>query len=101
MKTENDNSNQRSGDHSATADKGWFERNVNLLIVGLVIACAATLGAQAYYGADFFHGHPPHFDEESIFGFEALFGFVAFGSVVFLGRLLRLIVMRKEDYYDS
>lgn len=97
MKTENENSNHVSN----AGDLSWLERNVNLLIVALVVACAATLAAQAYYGADLFHDHPAQFPPENVFGFEALFGFVAFIGVVFLGRLLRLFVMRKEDYYDS
>jgi hypothetical protein len=44
--------------------------------------------------------HPAHFAEEAWFGFQAWFGFVVFVVVVFLGRGLRLIVERKEDYYD-
>ncbi len=97
MNTETDNSNHES--HSS--DKSWPERNVNLLIAALVVACVATLVAQFVYTPLFDDHHPAHFKQENIFGFSAVFGFVAFVGVVFLGRLLRLIVMRKEDYYDS
>ena len=45
--------------------------------------------------------HPPHFDVETVFGFQAIFGFVAFVVIVYLGRFLRLIVKREEDYYDA
>jgi len=102
MKTESDKSNH---DHS-TGKQSWFERNVNLIIVGLVIACVATLVAQAIcgpvFGKPFFYeGHEAHFPPEKWFGFQAIFGFVAFVTVVMLGRLLRPLVRREEDYYDS
>ena len=85
---------------SNAADSSWFERNVNTIIVGLVIACAATLLAHPIIGLGYDEHHPAHFPQETWFGFEAAFGFVAFVAVVFLGRALRLIVKRPEDYYD-
>lgn len=94
----NDNENQLE---SSVSDSSWIERNVNLLIGGLVVACIGTLVAQFVYRPLFDDHHPAHFEVESIFGFEAVFGFVAFVTVVFLGRLLRLFVRRDEDYYDS
>ncbi len=81
--------------------QSWLERNVNLVIGGLVIACVGTLIAQWAYSPLFDDHHPAHFEPENIFGFEAIFGFAAFVIVVFLGRLLRVFVKRKEDYYDS
>ena len=42
-----------------------------------------------------------HFELENFKGFQAIFGFVAFVVVVFLGMGLRLIIERKEDYYDG
>jgi len=111
MNTDSDNSNQDpkpidAGDHSDhTGDKSWFERNVNWIMAGLVIACIGTLVAQAIcgpvFGAPFFdEKHPPHFDAETWFGFSAIFGFVAFIAVVMLGTLLRPLIRREEDYYD-
>ena len=97
MKTETDNTKHES--HAG--DKSWLERNVNMVIAALVIACVATLAAQFVFTPMFDDHHPAHFKQENIFGFSAVFGFVAFVAVVFLGRFLRLIVMRKEDYYDS
>ena len=60
-----------------------------------VIVCVATVVVQFYYEP---HGH---FSWEDSFGFYAWFGFVAFVVIVYLGRGLRLIVGRKEDYYGD
>jgi hypothetical protein len=43
------------------------------------------------------HGH---FGWESAPGFYAVYGFVACVSLIFIAKLLRLAVKRKEDYYD-
>ena len=82
---------------SHTTEPSWFERpgNVRLLIAALVVSCIALVAA------DLFYENPhPHFELEKTFGFQAWFGFLAFVIVVFLGRFLRLIVKRPEDYYD-
>lgn len=97
MKTDNDNSK----DDAHAGEQSWVERRVNLFIVGLVIACIATLVAQFAFSPFFSEAHPAHFELETVFGFEGVFGFVAFVSVVYLGRLLRVFVQRDEDYYDS
>jgi len=51
-------------------------------------------------GIDFtFHRHA-YFALEEIYGFPAFFGFVSFIFIVLVGKWLRKILMRKEDYYD-
>lgn len=102
----NDHDNPNS--HSPTSENSWFERNVNLIIGGLVLACLGTLIAQAMCQFEilgfhplFSEEHPAHFALESLFGFQAMFGFAAFVIVVFLGKFLRTFVKRDEDYYDS
>ncbi|MDE0935518.1 MAG: hypothetical protein ACKVHR_14525 [Pirellulales bacterium] len=99
MKTKDDKST--GGDPNS--DASWLERNVNVVIAGLVIACIGSLIAQLWWSPlfDAEHGHPPEFAIEELFGFEAMFGFAAFVGVVFLGTGLRLIIKRDEDYYDS
>lgn len=103
-----ENEQQPTQSESQVHRKSWPERNVNTIIVGLVVACAATLIAQAVcqfelfgFHALFDEKHPAHFELETVFGFQAMFGFAAFVCVVFLGRALRLIVKREEGYYDS
>ena len=87
--------------HSKNTDPDWIESNVNLIIGGLVLACAATLIAEVICRPFFDDHHPAHFELENVFGFQAAFGFVAFVVVVFLGRLLRVFIRRDEDYYDT
>ena len=45
------------------------------------------------------HRHSVFGVEES-FMFPAIYGFVAFLFIVQIGKWLRLMIMRKEDYYD-
>jgi len=75
----------------------WFEKpgNVRLIIIALVVICAGLVLAE------FFYTNPhPHFDLEEVFGIHAIVGFVAFVTVVFLGKGLRVLIKRREDYYD-
>ena len=92
--------NKTTTHDSSPADQSWLEKNVNIVIIALVIACALSLLAHLWPGLHYTEDHKAHFDEEKVFGFQALFGFVVFVVIVFLGSGLRLIVERKEDYYD-
>ena len=58
MKTEDDNS---KGDDSS-GDASWLERNVNVVIAGLVIACIGSLVAQLVWAPLFAekHGEASH-----------------------------------------
>jgi hypothetical protein len=49
---------------------------------------------------DFFIPKHGHFPWESAPEFFAIYGFVACVSLIFIAKLLRLLVKRKEDYYD-
>lgn len=52
------------------------------------------------FAADFVvHRHTIH-DWEQLPGFYAIFGFVAFVMLVLVAKLMRKLLMRKEDYYD-
>ena len=79
-------------------DQSWFEKpaNIRLIIIGLVVACVLLVLADMLYSKD--HAHFPKF--ESVFAVQAWFGFAAFVIVVFIGKFLRLIIKRDEDYYD-
>ncbi len=81
----------------------WFERpkNINLMIIGLVVACVLLLVIELIFGHDFHdQHHHVSFKTEEVFGYQAWIGFIAFVGVVALGSLLRLVIGRPEDYYD-
>ena len=82
----------------ANPQPGWFERpeNVRKLIWGLVAISVAAVVAELIWP-----NRHPHFGVEHIPGFQAAFGFASFVIVVMLGKALRRIVSRSEDYYDS
>jgi len=48
----------------------------------------------------FIHPHPAFFFEH-VKGFSAVYGFFSCVLLIFLAKLLRLIVMKKENYYDK
>jgi hypothetical protein len=48
---------------------------------------------------DFFIPEHGHFTWESAPEFYAVYGFIACVSLIFIAKLLRLIVRRREDYY--
>jgi len=77
--------------------KYWLDepKNVGRVIKLLVAVCVGLLVA------DFLYEKHTHFDWEGWPLFHAVFGFVAFALAVLLGKQLRRIVMRKEDYYDD
>ena len=45
------------------------------------------------------HRHTIHYWEQ-LPGFYAIYGFVAFVLLVIIAKLMRKLLMRKEDYYD-
>ena len=47
----------------------------------------------------FIHKHG-HYSWENVPAFYAVYGFIACVSLIFIAKLLRLLVKRKEDYYD-
>ena len=49
---------------------------------------------------DFFIPKHGHFAWENAPSFYAAYGFIACVSLIFVAKLLRLLVKRKEDYYD-
>jgi hypothetical protein len=68
--------------------------NVSRLLRGLYIVCAIL------FLLDFIVHRHVYMKWEELPGFYALFGFIAFVVLVEGSKLLRKLVMRKEDYYD-
>ena len=50
--------------------------------------------------ADGFYEKHSHFSAEDVFGFYALYGFVMCVVLVIGAKLMRVFLMRDEDYYD-
>ena len=75
----------------------WIERKTTIkgILYGLFIICFALFVADAFY-----HKHIV-FDVQSLFGFYAIFGFFMCVGLVLAAKVLRLFLMRDEDYYDS
>ena len=75
----------------------WLDskKNVTKIYWGVWIACAALLAAELFVHL---HGH---FSIESVFGFYGLYGFIGCVGLVLGAKVLRVILMRPEDYYDE
>lgn len=74
----------------------WLDRpgSVRRVVLAVYAICAALLLVDPLV-----HKHGP-FPIEHVFGFYAWFGFVACVGLVLAAKVLRLIIMRPEDYYD-
>ena len=59
----------------------------------------AVAGALIF--VDFTINRHAYFHLEEIIGFPAVFGFVCFVLIVLVGKQLRKVIMRKENYYDK
>ena len=72
----------------------------NLHRLGKTFSKLLVLVAIVLLGLEFvIHRHGVVGIEES-FMFPAVYGFLAFLFIVQIGKWLRLMIMRKEDYYD-
>jgi hypothetical protein len=80
-----------------TEKKHLFDnpRNVDRLLWGFYVICIALVII------DFFVHRHIYMAWENLPAFYALYGFVACVALVLLAKLLRKVVMRKEDYYDE
>jgi hypothetical protein len=76
--------------------KRWLDdkANVRKIIIALFVVCTALFFADAFY-----EKHPVHWLEET-FGFHALYGFVMCVGLVLGAKVMRVFLMRDEDYYD-
>lgn len=77
--------------------KYWLDNpgNVRKIIIALFVVCAGLFLADAFY-----HKHP-HFEAEEWFGFYAIYGFVMCVGLVLAAKLMRVFLMRDEEYYDK
>ncbi len=69
-------------------------KNVKRLRIGFFVALVVLLIAESFVEM---HGE---FSVEHFYGFYAVYGFISYVLLIFLAKILRKIIMRKEDYYD-
>lgn len=70
-------------------------KNIRRLQMGFFTALVLVLIAEAFVDM---HGE---FQMEHFYGFYAVYGFISYVSLIVIAKLLRKILMRKEDYYDD
>jgi hypothetical protein len=87
------------GNHFETPpqDRTWIDepRNVNLIVYALYAVCALLVVIDPLV-----HKHG-YFEIEHVWGFYAFYGFVGCVGLVLAAKLMRVILMRPEDYYDK
>ena len=71
------------------------KRNIKRIIYALYVICAALFLAEFFY-----HKHTV-FSFDSWFGFYAIYGFIICVGLVIGAKVIRVVLMRREDYYDS
>lgn len=92
---QNDKHANPTGKHAQ--DESFFdkEKNVNLILYVFYALCAILVILDFVV-----HRHIYVYFEE-LPTFYALYGFVACVALVVLAKLMRLVLMRDEDYYDD
>lgn len=75
----------------------WLDdqKNVKKIIWALFVVCGLLFVADAFYEKH------PHFAVESWFGFYALYGFFMCVGLVLIAKVMRVFLMRDEEYYDK
>ena len=78
------------------SNKAWIEKRKNVvLMVRIFLAVSIVLLV-----LDLVIQRPDLFSWEGWFGFYGFFGYVACVTLVLAAKVLRKLVMRREDYYD-
>ena len=76
---------------------GWFDTKKNIIIfLRFFYATLAIL-----LGIDFFITKHPDFAFEGVPNFFAVYGFISCVMLVLIAKVLRLFLMKDEDYYDD
>ena len=70
-------------------------QNVKRLRTGFFVVLVLLLIAESFVEM---HGE---FPVEHFYGFYAVYGFISYVLLIFVAKILRKIIMRKEDYYDQ
>ena len=101
MSIENENLSHHNIENHNDSDAWWIARaeNTDKVWYGLVAICVLLVIFDfTYHG--FFHEKHGYFVFDTAVAFHAIYGFGAFVFVVLLGKELRKVLMRSENYYD-
>ena len=91
-----DNKSEHHHFETPPHERTWIDdpKNVDRIVYALYGICALLVAIDP-----FVHKHGP-FEIEHFIGFYAIYGFVACVGLVVAAKLLRVILMKPEDYYD-
>ena len=78
------------------SDKAWIEKRKNVVLMVRIFLAVSTV----LLLLDLVIHRHDLFSWEGWFGFYGFYGFVACVALVFAAKVLRKLVMRREDYYD-
>ncbi len=86
---------EHQGQTSGTR-KYWLDdpENVKKIVRALIAICVLL------FIADGFYEKHSHFGIENLFGFYAFYGFIMCVGLVLAAKVMRVLLMRDEDYYD-
>lgn len=70
------------------------KRNVDFIVYGLYVLCAGL------FALDFLYYKKVYLELEKFPGFYALYGFFMCAALVICAKMMRLFLMRSEDYYS-
>ena len=77
--------------------KYWLDKKANITKIYIALW---TIGIFLILGDFVIHRHED-FKTAELFGFYGVYGFVGCVILVLVAKVLRKIVMRNEDYYDT
>ena len=82
--------------NDADEKQRWLDqpKNVDKIVYGLYAVCVLLVLCDLFYEKHTYYSY------EHVFGFHGVYGFVACVALVLAAKGLRLILKRREDYYD-
>ena len=87
-------------DDQSHKSEGWADTPLfKKVFIGGLVLCGVAAMIAGFIPA--FQKDHPHFDAEKVPVFFAIWGFGSFIFIVLVGQHLRMLVGRKEGYYDD
>ena len=76
---------------------GWFDKRRNLIIFLRIFYVTLAI----LLGIDFFIVKHPDFAFDGVPNFFAVYGFISCVMLVLVAKVIRMLLMKGEDYYDD